>query len=130
LWDSSLEAEWTVDLQGRPPDSHFYVDENVDVEIAGELPCSYMDLNENEEWDAEDQIGFGACIGENVVLLAYLDEPEVLQTALAFQLSGQRPGWSIVKFGVEDGESPFVEYADYAKFWIGPTCHWEAPEPE
>jgi len=132
IWDSDLPPEWSVKFEGRPSESHFYFDPDIRAVIAGELPISYNDLNENSEWDMTlDSVGYGTCIGDSAIVTIYFAQPEDLATALTFQMSNLVPGWSILKFGeMEAGESVWVQRAEYGEFWIGKECRWATDPPD
>jgi hypothetical protein len=108
LVDEELGEEWSISLEGAPPEDHLYLAEGIDLLVAVESPLAYTDADGSGDASVGDSAVSYACSGGDPVFLYYTGEITVLEAAAYFSLSGFHPGW--MAFAVNEVES--VELSD------------------
>jgi hypothetical protein len=131
IWDSPLPSRWECELIDRPPDDHFIFLAEQNIWIAAEIPYSYVDSDENGEYNPTDTLGSKTCSGEEPVMAAFIAEPTTLALAMNLQSSEVMPGWSLVKL-FENGKEKaisFIDEAAYKSLHISTDCEFAGFDP-
>jgi hypothetical protein len=131
IWDSLLPSRWECELVDRPPEDHFFFLTEQNIWIAGEIPYSYVDSDENGEYNPTDVLGSKTCSGEEPVMTAFIAEPTTLALAMSLRSSEIMPGWSLVKL-FEDGKEKaisFIDEAAYKSLHISTDCEFAGFDP-
>lgn len=131
IWDSLLPSRWECELVDRPPEDHFFFLAEQNIWIAGEIPYSYVDSDENGEYNPTDTLGSKTCSGEDPVMTAFIAEPTTLALAMNLRSSEIMPGWSLVKL-FEDGKEKAISFIDmeaYKSLHISTDCEFSEIEP-
>ena len=126
--DKVLGEEWSFELDGRPPENHFYFSDEFDVDCAGELPAAYMDVDGDDVFSPEkDTVVYNTCLNEDKVVAYYWEVIRDLERAIQWVVAGWKPGWVLAR--KDSSEGFLLSEQELSELNIGRDCLPENTEP-
>ena len=126
--DEPLTENWSFELNGRPPENHFYFSDKHGVECAGELPAAYIDVDGDAMFSPEkDAVAYNACFQGDRVVAYYWEVIRELDQAIEWAVVGWRPGWVLARQDSEKGL--LLSEQEREGLTIGKDCLPENTEP-
>ncbi|MDP6932802.1 MAG: hypothetical protein QGG40_07785 [Myxococcota bacterium] len=99
LLDGPLQPDWSMVVEGRPPDDHMYVDDVLDIPVAVEVPVAYEDLDRDGAFDIEtlESPLLATCHDGRRVTLNYHSALDDLMYAMFFAVLDYDIGWMLLE---------------------------------
>lgn len=128
ILDERLSEAWAFELNGRPPENHFYYSDEHNVDCAGELPAAYVDVDGDEVYTPEkDTIAYNACSEGDKVVAYYWELIRDVETAIQWSAAGWKPGWVLAR--KDSSKGLLLSEQERADLKIGTSCLPEDKEP-
>lgn len=123
LFDSTLSAEWTIEVSGEPPAAHIVSGGELDG-VALEVPLTYSDNDGSHSFSTGDTPAYATCLNDLPVALWYYPQPTDLTTAAVASWYGFATGWAAFTVDSNDNFS-FLSPEQSAALSVSGACSLE-----